>query len=60
MKLSNVALLVTSLVAIALAKPLGKNANELLDSNVMTNGLEAQGGPAKEQGDFNKLIALSF
>lgn len=55
MKTSTVALIVASLVGIALAKPLSQDTNVLQDINAMTNGVEAQDGPAREQGD-NRLL----
>ena len=51
MKFSAFALIVTSLVGIALAKPLSQDTNKLRDITAMTNGVEAQAGPASEQGE---------
>ena len=50
MKYSTVVLIVSSLVGIALAKPLNENANEMQDINALVNSVEGQAGPAKEQG----------
>lgn len=52
MKTPVIALLITSLVAIALSRPLNNNANELLDFNAMMNGVEAQAEPAKEPSEL--------
>ena len=51
MKISTFSLIVTSLVGIALAKPLSQDTSEQRDITAMSNGVETQTGPARQQGD---------